>query len=687
MLERRRRSWSRWALPGALALVVVLSAWAWRHQPVSTQLQHVQLAGSQFNQVLRDLRPERQALPPAVLACPAWRLHLRLDPGLRPPGSEWMMFEGATSGSGYELHWLPDRLSLQLIRAPDRLLLGTLVLDDLPNDVVFVRRGLLLQVWINGRTRLNCIDPASATPLPIAWGFRAAGGIGDGSSITLIDDRELLTAAEREALAWHPGAPTSDRPERLPALLQVRHALLLDPAQERTAAEIALASAFGTVLGLPPFDADQASLMAWLDWGSLRLDLLGPTADAQEREREILASLEHLESLARKQPAPESLGLFLNLLPDFARLACERSRLPRDPNLVLTERDQWLRLLRHAGQTALRLDADQGSPLPERWRWQLRLTLNAASCLMGREPDPLPSEAPDWVVCRWRTLAGSGPGRPEPGKPVFNADIPLGADEQNPILPVLNRLLDHAAIDATAAEGSARLIDLMERYTMDLGTLNAQAQINARRDCERDAEAIFKAMPEQQALLGRALLVLRRLDLQDLVDVEKELSLLDPKDIRLAREQEQKERAAGRPLMSNRRLAPIENDPLAYALYRLILSRLTNPRLTTDGRTRITNPISNPTGLPETHTTFASLLSGAPEATSYAWKVDPAVLPPPLALAAALAMQEVAGLTPEWRLLERTPSFTVPLRFLLPPRNSAPGLSPSGSGTKPNTVP
>lgn len=682
MLERRRRSWSRWVLPGAVALVVVSSAWAWRHQPVSTQLEHVPLSGSQFNQVLRDLRPERQLLSPAELACPAWRLHLRLDPGLRPPGSEWVMFEGASCGSGYELHWLPDRLSLQVIRAPDRLILGTTVLEDLPTDVVFVRRGLRLQVWINGRTRLSCVDPASSTPLPTAWGFRAAGGMGDGSSITLIDDRDLLPRNEREALAWQAGMVLDGRPEHLPALLQVRHALLLDPAQRRTAAEIALAGAFGMVLGLSPFDADQASLMAWLDWGSLRLDLLGPSDDPREREREITASLEHLESLARKQPAPESLGLFLNLLPAFAELACSRSQLPRIPTQVLGERDAWLRLLRHTGQAALRLDGDGGAPLPDRWRWQMRLCLNAASCLMGHRPDPLPAEAPDWVVCRWRTLAGSGPG-----KAVFSGDIPVAADEQNPILPALNRLLDHAALDPAAAEGTARLTGMLERYAENRDQLNAQGQIDARLACDRAADAILKTMPERQAIIARTLFVIRRLELQDLVDVETALSLLDPKDIRLAREQELKVRSTGRPMVSNRRLAPIESDPLAYALYRLLLARLTNPRLSQDIRTRITNPIGNPTGLPETHTTFASLLSGAPEATSFAWKVDPTILPPPLALTAALAMQEVAGLKPDWRLLERTPSFTVPLRFLLPPRIPAPGSSLPGAGPLPDTVP
>lgn len=722
MLERRRRSWARWALPGALALVVALSAWAWRQQPVSRLIDHVELYGSQFNQVLKDRRAGQPGAATEARPCPAWRLHLRLDRDLRPPGPEWIMYEGESTASGYELHWQPDHFTFQLIRAPDRLLLGSAVLDRMPTEVVLVRRGLRLQVWVDDRIRLNCLDPASTTPLPTAWGFRASGFLGNGSSISLMDDRDLLTRQERHALFWRPSMAATTTGEDRDVMFLVRRALLLDPARERTAAEIALSGAFAAVLALPPYDPDQASFAAWLDWGSLHLDLPGSAGDLPERVREIAASLDHLERLAGQQPAPESLGLFLNLLPVFADKACNRVQLPRAPAVVLAERDEWLRLLRATGQAALRLDAGHQQVLPDHWRWQLRLCLHAATCLMGSgspRPPPtpivtmaddaeararaytetqrqrlaeansaiLPAGAPDWVVSRWRTLAGSGPGRPEPDKPVYAGEIPISATEQNPVLPALKRLLDHAALDADAAEGTARLIDTLERYTARRETLDAKGQMEARTACDAEAEAIFKAMPGRQAIIARALFVIRRLDMQDLVDIDTAQSLLDPKDIRALREQEQKERPARHFAASERPLAPIESDPLAYACYRLLLKRRSDPRLSPGQLTVGNNPISNPTGLPETLSTFAPLLSGTPEATSYAWKVDPAILPPPLALAAALAMQEVAGLRPEWRLLERTPSFTVPLRFLLPPRNSAPGLSPTGDGAQPDTVP
>lgn len=712
MLERKRRTWPRWSLPGAIVLVVIVSLWSLRHQPTSTLMDHVPaLFGSQVSHVLKDTRAMTQDARGSEPSCLAWRIHLHVDPSLRPPGPEWIMFEGETCGRGYELHWLPDRLALQIIRAPERLLLGTVLLKDLPEDVAFVRHGPQLQVWVNGQNRLSCIDPAGNSPAPSAWGFRATGAMKDGSSLSLFDDSARLSADEKTAALWpdaaaknSPNKYTSDddirRFQKLPLLLQVRQALFLDPLSRRSAADVALDSALASVLNKTNIDPNKNSLLSWLDWGKLRLDLYATSAVIPDRAHEIAASLEHLDALARVQHAPENLGLFLNLLPLLAEKACGRSQLPRAPAAVLRERDAWLQLLRQAGQAALRLDEDHGRLLPDRWRWQLRLCLHAAQCFMHNAPDPLPAEAPDWVVSRWRTLAGNGPGGP-----VFSGDIPVSTDEQNPILPVLMRLLDHAAIDPTAAEGTARLIELMENYEAKRETLDAAGQLAARTDCDAMADTIIKTMPERQAILARALFVFRRLVLQDLVDAEKALMLLDPPEIREARL-----RDSGHNLSeANRPLAPIESDPLAYAFYRLLLARLANPELSPDIRRRIVNPINNPSGLPETHATFSSLLSGRPEATSYAWKVDPTILPPPQALAAALAMQEAAGLTcattsdynveglPQppadgsprvyWRLLDRTLCLTVPLRFLLPTSATVPGAIPAGDGTKPNLVP
>ena len=50
----------------------------------------------------------------------SWDMDLRLDDTIRPPGWPWTLHEGKNQGEGYELHWLPERLVLQVQRSRPR---------------------------------------------------------------------------------------------------------------------------------------------------------------------------------------------------------------------------------------------------------------------------------------------------------------------------------------------------------------------------------------------------------------------------------------------------------------------------------------------------------------------------------------------------------------------------------------
>jgi len=252
------RSWSRWLLPTVIGLVVGLSVWSWNRQPTSTLMAYAPVPpGAQVGLGFTDQRDQRFTTV-AGQPCPAWRMHLRINPSLESPGPNWTMFEGDHLGSGYELHWLPERLVLQVIRSPD-VVLGSLALPKMPGEVAFVRRGLRVQVWIDGRTRLSCLDPGGMTPLPITWGFRAAGNLGM-SNISLYDDRDLLDPAECAALEWLSSPSELPRDIRHNALLMVRYALLA----ERDHAGQALAWATHAVQRIGTDHPDAAALTTWL---------------------------------------------------------------------------------------------------------------------------------------------------------------------------------------------------------------------------------------------------------------------------------------------------------------------------------------------------------------------------------------------------------------------------------------
>jgi hypothetical protein len=103
-----------------------------------------------------------------------------------------------------------------------------------------------------------------------------------------------------------------------------------------------------------------------------------------------------------------------------------------------------------------------------------------------------------------------------------------------------------------------------------------------------------------------------------------------------------------------------ERDPLAYALYRLLLYRNRND----------VSPDDHVLGfrLPPGLTPHQRLLSGTDEALVIAFDQPGDNLPPSQAVAAALALQEISGLDVTWELLRTLPDLTLPLDLMVPPR-------------------
>ncbi len=641
--------WLRWALPAALAVVLALSAYSWWVQPENTRVCFVALpTGAQASIVLADQSPQQRA--PEDRPCSAWRLQLRIDSAVKPPGPEWMMFEGAKPGEGYELHWLPGRLGLQVFRAGDAVLLGSATLERFPVEVVFARRGYRLTVEVDGRQVLACLDPLP-TPPPVSWGFHTAGPLGD-TSISLHDDRRLLGAAESAALRSEPralAALLADTGRADHALLRVRYALgAFDPGRNPGGMERALEDANAAVRALGALHPDRARLQTWLAWGEVLLELARQDGDAVDLTN---AALEQLMVLTQQDPVGESAGLLLHLLDRLAQRACARPVFRTAPEEVLRARAAWLGLLGSAADAARAvLPPGSGSD----WGLELDLLVHATACLRGRSPEATPADRPEWLVSRWRALAGINPDVKS-----FTSAIPANPDDRNPIRPALERVLQSAELEPVAAVVMrARILDELERPVPAAASAEVQADIH--RATEQALQGARDAVPPREALLAQALLALRGFG-----DANAALQALDPDP------KHTDANADGLPLA--------RRDPLAYALYRLIQHRLGDSRGSGKGLLDSAPTVT----LPDTLSRYDRLLSGRPDATQEVFLTDPALLPAAQALAAALAMQEVVDVDakPAWKLIDALPCYTLPLGLL------APRTGPAGGAGKGQMVP
>lgn len=601
-----RTSWLPWILPLTVVAVAVLSNWAWRSKPPSLL---VCRTTARTGALLAAAEPKASA---------AWRLVVHLDHDIEPPA--WQLHEGAQPGSGYELHWLPQLLAFQLSRVGDRpLLLGTATVDRAPREVSIQRRGARLVLEVDGKRKLDCIDLV-APPVPSAWGFLAAADTG-GVTLSLYDERRLLSDDERSLLSADDPATLQRMAEDTALATGSGHAII------RARLAVALAGAGGApeaaqrdaqvaLRALGERHPDHPALGAWLRWNEVRL------AAARGDEVALEAAFEGLTRFAAGSRAPEMPGLLLDLMHVAVERACAPPVKSTPPEAVLAERRRWLRAVAGLGYAAMDIegpDSAGGFVAPDSLRWMLRLAVQAADCLAGDSPQPTPAEGPAWLACRWRAFSGRNPGV------ATLPELPGGWRERNPLVGTIQRLSDLAGFTPLAA------VALRGDVLAAIG----------RNDRAAADEAVAKAPPTaaRQAALTRALLALRDLAQagsrgRDLPSVQAALAALAQDD------------GDGAPLGND--------DPLGFALDRLLRHRAARAEATLPGVPQV----------PETLVWAERLLNGKPGAPAESWRVLPER--PLEALAAALAMQEVAGESPNWSLLEQATCFTLPLRLLAP---------------------
>ena len=662
-MSRRSRFWWRNTLLLALILVAVVSVWSWWVQPETTQLGFARIPGGASSSVVLN---NLHAKAPGNQPCPAWRMHLRMDNNLKSSGSAWLMFEGAKVGDGYELAWQPQRMSLTLSRDKiTPLVLGVTSLDHVPLQIAWVRHGFELEVWADEILVLSVLDPQT-TAAATAWGFQASGPM--EGTISLHDDRHRLSVTTAGALAGDEvmlGRILTDPKADHHALFLTRQVLILNNQKIGTDAfEKMRDDAIKVIAGTPQPMMNE--LHQWLAWSDIHVGLSRPERDAATRTVRTVEAVDKLLELINQHPANESAGLTMELLEGLVR-ACSRPPSNSTPEEVMRWRDRWFDLLARCAAATL---THSSQAIPDDWRWQLQLIIHGANTLRGRPPKPTPVEAPEWVVSRWRAFAGGNPGGTSFGNP-----IPLVAEERNPIRPALESLIQLAAFDPgglAAVAMTAAIMDALESPNPP----NAGPEVIEAHQRENRLRALAatnaKTAPAREAALAKAILALHFLALHsEISDREEVLGLLDVDSRHQA-------------LTADGATPLARSDPLAYALYRLLQHRHQPAPARNEGPFSVHDPL--PAAL---SSSFGPLLSGRPEATQEAWSTNPSVLPPIQALAAALAMQEVAvqevatamqGATktalPNWALLDQLPCFTLPLRLMKPVT-----VSPTGKHT------
>lgn len=602
----------RWILPSVLLVVAFSNLFAWRIQPASTLVSQMWASSSA---TLSSPNPS-----PTV----AWRLLLLLDTRAIPPGPEWILHEGRQPGEGYELHWLPRHLSLQIFRTGgETMLLGSVTLKQAPGEVQFARRGLRLSVRADRNEVLSCID-LTPPPAPQVWGFQAEASVGN-VLVSLFDDtryldpsESILASADLPSLRDACADPTSEDH----ALARMRYSAALDPGKSGAALSEALAEADTAIRAMGAHHADYPSLQAWSAWARLRAALADPERGSLDHARDAFAAL-RAQLSGNRNRAPELPGLLLQTLPALTLKACARLTGPATPGELFEQRRLWFTLLSQAGHCAT--DA-----LPEAVTdnvlWQLRLLVHGTDCLNNQSPQPTPAEGPDWATSRWRAFAGRDPRVTE------FTPLPSGWNERNPVHPALEKLIAFANFEPLAAVSMhVRILDGLDHQSA--------AEIS---------EALQGA-PARETALAQALLALRGKG--DLVKARADL------------------------VTERGQLPPLaDQDPFAYALVALLDHRqIAAPIGDAPPRTGAGVTVKDPTLLASRPISqalkpYERLLNGKATATSEIWGIDAAVLPPAQALATALAMQEVAGLSPDWTLLDQIHCFTLPLDLMIPPR-------------------
>jgi len=584
---------------------------AWRYKPPSTLIDRsrARISATLAAEVPRDTW--------------AWRMVMEFRRG--PAATRWVLHEGAP-GSGYEIHWQPDRLAFEIfIASGDQVrLLGSAVVAHGPRLVEVRRRGLRLDITADNAEVLAVIDglPAPATR---TWGFQAAADLGE-VVLSLHDDRRSSSDADKvlvtgdseqlHALAaddQYLASPTH-------ALAQMRLALLADP-DSGWAWDQAQRDARLALRALGDSHPDAPGIDAWLAWSRLR----GVIRRSLPQDLDTVAAA--IESFTeRVQVAGPALELNGLLLDQIARLAARlQIRPPRGvtARVILQQRTVLLTGIEHLGLATLDLGggADGALAAGSRAGWMLRLVVHAAGCLRGGTPQPTPAEGPGWLADRWRAFAGSAPRQGH-----FRA-LESAWLERDPLAPAVDQLIALARFEPFAAMALTEQVreQLLAKAGTEVVNLGLAIDPTAAR----------------QAAIIQALLALRG----------------------------HGDRAAAvRALQGGETESGwVAEDPLAFALDRLLQSGLR--RRGGEGSLLIPG-LAAP---PESLRWAEALLNGQPVGLAEAWRLLPER--PMEGIAAALIMQELAGTKPDWALLEGVPHFTVPLALVEPP---PPTVAPPG---------
>lgn len=550
------------------------------------------------------------ALPEERASSRWWRAELALDHHLRP-GPEWILHAGDPAQAGHSLRWDPGELSLHLLhRQPPGA--GPDPSPDLLLATIPLERVPDQLTWIrrDHRHELRC-DGAERG----GWEDALPAPGTRTWRLAPTGDLGVTQLAIHDDNHLQRQAETvagSPAPELLddPAARLLVRAALAQP-HDTAAGVVAREAAAKAITVIGSESAIGADLAPWLAWDAARCAL------AANPELPTLPLADAVDRLAGAGRDPDA-GLGLLLVPPLAWRATRAPVAPLPARDWIERRREWLRTLARSGD--LRTGIDQLD-------WELALQAHVARVLAGDELEPTPTDAPAWVTTRWRLAAG----RP----------LPRGADDVPQAVPDLpppgrptvrgatRALLGHSGLDQVAAAQLRAEV---------LGALALAHPTDALR-------ALPKGPPRERVLV-RALLACNGIG--------------DAAQARAAL-------ATGGGSGGTWR----EIDPLAWACDRLLAHRtgeLPPPEMAVEPGAPGPLEAELPPGL----SAFAKLLSGKPGATMLVFAYQDANLPPLHALAAALAQQEVAGLEPDWALLDEAPCLDLPLHLMRPAPESPP---------------
>ncbi|TVR12550.1 MAG: hypothetical protein EA401_08835 [Planctomycetota bacterium] len=527
-----------------------------------------------------------------------WHVRCQIDPQSSSP---LQLHALDPQGHGHVLHWDPNALLWRLVSVGERpILLGQGRLEVLPRHLSLIRHGFRFELRAGGQRLVRGYDLSGPPP---ANSWKLLSEHGSGSTVVEVHNHAYLAAgASQDTEIFHEVLDLleSFKNERHNHVTLHRQAnRYIDYFQNREP------------------EHSPAHLWPWIMWaqgsGLINDGFVGDSWDAV---------LTFIENTAHSE---ERICVIPGLLMDLQRHICQQAAIiPEHPvrtSRLLNRRTLWMEAVLKVSALLTELSehsaaAERGHVLSRFDRNLVVLTAQFARVLSGESVGSTPAEVPSWVSARIRILSGRDPQEhplPEVPRSWFGNEWLLSSFNH------LNELI--GGFEPPSA------INLRVRI---LETINNDPQPEA---------ALKDLLEKSQADPRIRIISAGLLSLHGSLPIQIGLDYLTQAD------------ADG--------ISLIERDPLAYAIYRLILHRKGQPP---EGE----QPVPS-WGLPPGLTPYRQLLDGGFGATTIAFSRPGGTIPPPEALASALAMQEVSGIPPEWHLLTAMPSLRLPLSLIIPP--------------------